>query len=239
MKLVIPPHHGSRPAVNKPLWVLVLALIMLSLTAGTQLQALQASARNKTAAINGTVTGPTGDVISGAEVSLSGEAGFKQQAKTNDKGEYAFRNLVGGTYTLTITAPGFAVQTFDYVRLTAGNPLTLDAFLEPTAVKSGTGVVASSAQPQATAQQPATAGEQQATELQPPATAGQQPGQGQVPTAQQQTPAGQQVTAGQQPGQPQAPTTQPQATAGQQATAVQQQATAGQQQATATSETAI
>ena len=54
--------------------------------------------------IHGTVTDATQAVVTGADVALSGAAG-KQQTKTDDKGNYAFSELMPGFYTITISAP--------------------------------------------------------------------------------------------------------------------------------------
>jgi hypothetical protein len=105
----------------------------------------QATVATGTAAISGTVSDPTQAVITGAEAVLSGEAGFKRETKTDNKGEYAFRGLPAGTYTLTITAPNFTVQNFDFVRLAAGHSITLDASLVPAATKSEVKVVGENA----------------------------------------------------------------------------------------------
>src|SRR5262249_34590053 len=65
------------------------------------------------AAINGTVTDQTQAVVPGAKAVLSNASGFKQEALSDDKGAYVFRGIEAGTYTLTVTAPNFAVQNLD------------------------------------------------------------------------------------------------------------------------------
>jgi len=152
--------RGLRLA-GRSFWVVVLAVGMLPLATAQQ----QATVASRTGDITGTVTGPTGAVITGAEVVISGEGGFKRETKTDDKGEYALRGLPGGTYTLTITAPNFAVQTFDYVSLAAGDMIPLDASLEPAAAKSEVAPAANAGQ-----QQPTVAPE--TAQQQPPATSG-------------------------------------------------------------------
>lgn len=95
------------------------------------------------ASIRGTVTDPTQAIVTGADVVLSGSVG-KQQTKTDDKGTYSFTDLVPGTYTLTITAPNFAIKTLDYINVVAGLELTMDASLEPAKGKTEVNVEASS-----------------------------------------------------------------------------------------------
>lgn len=64
-----------------------------------------------TANIQGNVTDATGAVIPGAPVVLANEAtGVKHDAKTDGSGVYVFPNIEIGTYTLTVSAPGF--QTY-------------------------------------------------------------------------------------------------------------------------------
>src|SRR5581483_2130890 len=87
------------------------------------------------AAIRGTVTDQTQAVVSGAEVALTGAAG-KQQTKTDEKGTYVFSDLGPGTYAITISAPNFAVKTLDYINVTAGQELEMDASLEPASQKT-------------------------------------------------------------------------------------------------------
>jgi len=95
------------------------------------------------ASIHGTVTDQTQAVVTGATVVLSNAAGFKQETKSNDKGEYSFTGLDAGTYSLAITAPNFAVKTLDYITVTAGLELTMDAPLEPAREKTEVNVEAS------------------------------------------------------------------------------------------------
>ncbi len=88
------------------------------------------------ASIRGTVADQSQAVVTGASVVLSNGAGFKQETKTDEKGAYSFTSLKAGTYSITITAPDFAQKTLDYINLTAGLELTLDASLEPAIAKT-------------------------------------------------------------------------------------------------------
>jgi hypothetical protein len=95
------------------------------------------------AGIRGTVTDQTQAVVTGAKVALSSAAGLKQETTTNSKGEYSFTGLEPGTYTITITAPNFALKTMDYIMVSAGIELTMDAPLEPASEKTEVNVEAS------------------------------------------------------------------------------------------------
>jgi hypothetical protein len=94
-------------------------------------------------AIHGTVTDQTQAVVTGAKVSLGGAAGLKQETTTDSKGNYSFTGVEPGTYTITITAPNFALKTMDYITLAAGLDLTMDAPLEPASEKTEVNVEAS------------------------------------------------------------------------------------------------
>ncbi len=61
-----------------------------------------------TASITGTVTDPTGAAIPGAPVTLtSPELGINRATTSNATGDYLFSALPIGSYSLTVTAPGF------------------------------------------------------------------------------------------------------------------------------------
>src|SRR5271165_2371723 len=61
-----------------------------------------------TGGIAGTVTDPTGAVVSGADITLKTEAtGEQYTAKSANGGDYVFSLLKPGDYTLTTAKPGF------------------------------------------------------------------------------------------------------------------------------------
>jgi hypothetical protein len=107
-----------------------LALLLPWLAAG------QDKKENDKAAIHGTITDQTQAVVTGVTVVLSNGAGLKQQTITDDKGAYSFTGVNVGTYSLTMTAPNFAVKVLDYVAVPAGLDLTMDASLEPASAKT-------------------------------------------------------------------------------------------------------
>ncbi|MGA9527765.1 MAG: TonB-dependent receptor [Terriglobales bacterium] len=96
------------------------------------------------AAIEGTATDQTGAVVADAKAVLTSASGEKIETQVNDRGVYAFNNIIPGTYTLTVTAANFAPKVFDNVALTAGLGLTLDASLEPASEKTEVNVESSS-----------------------------------------------------------------------------------------------
>lgn len=125
--------------LRRPSLVLALAVLLPWLAVG---QEHRDNAPGK-AAIRGTITDQTQAVIAGATVVLTNTAGFKQELHTDDKGGYAFTGLDGGTYSLSISAPHFAVKTLDNIALPVGLDLTLDEPLDPAGEKTEVNVESS------------------------------------------------------------------------------------------------
>ncbi|HWY22659.1 MAG TPA: TonB-dependent receptor [Candidatus Acidoferrum sp.] len=118
---------------------LALVLLGISLSAGQE----PAKAGSGKSSISGTVTDQSQAVIAGAKAVLTNAAGEKLETQSDEKGLYTFSSLKPDTYTVAITAPAFSVKTFDYITLSAGLDLTLDAQLEPAAEKTEVNVNAS------------------------------------------------------------------------------------------------
>jgi hypothetical protein len=112
----------------------ILALVFFALSSGAGQE--QPATTSPTGTINGTVTDQTQAVVTGAKAVLTNGTGEKLETQVNDKGVYSFTGLKPGTYTLTVVAPNFSVKTFDYITVTAGLELTLDATLEPAGEKT-------------------------------------------------------------------------------------------------------
>src|ERR1700761_3261218 len=73
-------------------------------------------------AINGSVTDPSGAVLTSASVVATDNAtGITYNTVTTTDGEFSFQDLPVGTYSVTITAPGFEKLTEANVNVTAGN----------------------------------------------------------------------------------------------------------------------
>ena len=118
----------------------IVGALMLALPSMAAAQ--EQNTKGKTA-IRGTVTDQTQAVVTGAAVVLSNGAGFKAETKTDDKGAYAFTGLDAATYTLSIAAPNFAPKTLDYINVTDGLDLTMDAALDPASAKTEVNVESS------------------------------------------------------------------------------------------------
>lgn len=97
------------------------------------------------ASISGTVTDQTQAVVPAVRAVLTNLTGVKQETETNDKGAYSFSGLQTGTYSLSFTAPNFAMQNLDNVTLAAEQELTLDVILEPQSTSSEVNVEAKGA----------------------------------------------------------------------------------------------
>lgn len=78
----------------------------------------------------GTVTDASQAVIQHATVSLTGTNGESRVTKTNDVGSYLFTGLpVGGGYTITVSAPGFASAKVTGLSTSVGAVLTQNVAL--------------------------------------------------------------------------------------------------------------
>ena len=81
---------------------------VLSLTLTVLAFAVSASAQIGNAALNGTVTDPSGASIVGADLTLTNKAtGTEAKFTSDERGEYSFRNLTPGTYDLKAAKTGF------------------------------------------------------------------------------------------------------------------------------------
>src|SRR6185295_2438759 len=77
--------------------------------------------------ISGTVKDPSGAIVKGAELVLKNQvAGVELRRTATDKGEYAFRNLVPGSYELRVTAPGFKPSMQKNVEVNLNADVRLD-----------------------------------------------------------------------------------------------------------------
>jgi len=82
------------------------------------------------ASIQGTVTDPSGAVISGATVRVTNqETGKAQQVTTSDDGFYRVSGLAPGRYTVSVELTGFKKQVIESVEVNAEAPQGLDIAL--------------------------------------------------------------------------------------------------------------
>ena len=65
-----------------------------------------------TATIVGTVTDPSGGVVSGVKISITSEqTGLKREVTTNDRGVYVVPSLPVGSYAVSAEVAGFKRKT--------------------------------------------------------------------------------------------------------------------------------
>jgi hypothetical protein len=79
--------------------------------------------------VRGQVTDPSGRSIPDANVSLTSERGTSRSVKTDLQGQYQLRNVNPGTYTLRISAKGFAPDERTGYEISAGPAQVLDFLL--------------------------------------------------------------------------------------------------------------
>jgi hypothetical protein len=107
------------PSVRLPLFVLALLLPAL------------AGAQSFNGAISGKVMDSTGAVVTGAELVIKNVAnGFETRRTSNESGEYAFRNLVPGTYELRANSAGFAPHLQKNIEVALNGDVRLDVTLK-------------------------------------------------------------------------------------------------------------
>ena len=92
------------------------------------------------AGLTGVVTDPTGAVLPGATVTVTGPAGTKTLT-SNDRGQYTISGLAPGAYKLKVTAPNFAPFETD-LTLSADQVLEMSAGLLPPSVSETANVTA-------------------------------------------------------------------------------------------------
>jgi outer membrane receptor protein involved in Fe transport len=119
------------------------AVRLAAVCSGISLLMLPGMAQVTTATFYGTVTDPSGGVISGATVSLSNEANGTATSKTTGSaGEFGFDFLQVGSYRLRIEAPGFKALQSTGVELQAGQKIQRTFQLELGAVSETVAVEA-------------------------------------------------------------------------------------------------
>src|ERR1044072_2648607 len=96
-----------------------------------------------TSNIEVTVKDPTGAVLPGAEVkAISTSLVGERTTTTNEEGFYRLAALAPGSYTITVSARGFANSTIQNVELTINRTIALDVQLEVSSVTGQISVTA-------------------------------------------------------------------------------------------------
>src|SRR5215475_3560760 len=117
-----------------------IGLAMLTSTlrfAALLLVAISANAQTSRGTVTGTILDPTGAVIAGASVTLTGvETGVRLSTNSNDAGVYRFDAVDPGTYDLTVSLPGFRTYLSTHVGVEANRATTIDPTLEVGAAET-------------------------------------------------------------------------------------------------------
>src|SRR5215510_1600182 len=101
------------------------------------LVAMSANAQTSRGTVTGTVLDPTGAVIAGVSVTLTGvETGVRLSTTSNDAGVYRFDAVDPGTYDLTVSLPGFRTYLSSRVGVEANRATTIDPTLEVGAAET-------------------------------------------------------------------------------------------------------
>ena len=99
------------------IWVLVCTSAISALAQATA-----------TAELRGNVTDPNGGALAGATVTATdNNKGTTRTVTTDEQGNYVILSLAPSTYTVKVSANGFASKTFNNVQLEVGQQLALDA----------------------------------------------------------------------------------------------------------------
>lgn len=116
---------------NQPSFSVRLASILVMLLLATGLASLRADAQVLYGSIVGNVTDPQGAVLPGVTVKITNTGtGLTLQTVTDETGNYVFRNLLPGTYDMTLSGKGFKEMQQAGISVTAGNPKRMNVALQ-------------------------------------------------------------------------------------------------------------
>jgi hypothetical protein len=97
----------SFPHMRRPVVLRFLSFLLFFTAFATLVHAYQSSSGT----ISGTVTDPSGALVSGATVQIGNHvSGYTRTAKTDASGQFRFYNVPFNPYRMSVTAPGFAVS---------------------------------------------------------------------------------------------------------------------------------
>jgi hypothetical protein len=114
---------------NRAQTLLLLFGVLAAFTSG------RASAQIDQGAITGTITDVSGGAIPGASITITNqENGLSFRRVTGANGDYTLSPIKIGTYTLSVTAPGFGVLKQENIRVNVSQTVGLNLSLKPGAV---------------------------------------------------------------------------------------------------------
>ena len=104
-------------------WILLLAISAMGVPGWAQ---------SFNGSIAGVVKDPSGAIVGGAEMILKNQAkGVELRRTSTDKGDYAFRNLVPGSYELRVNGAGFQPYLQKNIEVNLNADVRLDVSLSP------------------------------------------------------------------------------------------------------------
>ncbi|MBV9084473.1 MAG: carboxypeptidase regulatory-like domain-containing protein, partial [Acidobacteriaceae bacterium] len=107
-----------------------------------------ALAQTTFATITGNITDPTGAAVAGTQVHATETgSGYSYDTQSTSDGVYTLANLREGTYSLTVTAPGFQELKTDNIHVVSREIRRLDLSMQVGAVSSTVTVAASTVTP--------------------------------------------------------------------------------------------
>lgn len=110
----------------------LVAAVIVAATIGSVLAlGTLAFAQSATTSLHGTISDTKGLVVTGAKITLDNPAtGFSRTVTTDDQGTYQFLEIPPSTYTMTVTATGFAITKRENVVLQVSSPATVNMSLQ-------------------------------------------------------------------------------------------------------------
>ena len=121
-------------------------IFLLSVVAVLVMAGGYAHAQTVTATLSGTVTDPTGALVQGASVTIINEATNDARAtETNKSGVFAAPNLNPSTYSVKVTAKGFAPKELTGIELHVGDSIKLPTFVLTVGATTDTVTVSTAA----------------------------------------------------------------------------------------------
>jgi len=99
-------------------------------------------AQSTKGSLGGTVAGPDGNIAGATIVAKDNQTGKEITTQATADGTFNIQQIEFGTYTVTITAPGFKTFSSTELKIDAGRPYTLNATLEIGAITETVEVIA-------------------------------------------------------------------------------------------------
>src|ERR1700733_3026507 len=112
-----------RPSGGGSVFPVIALLILISL-----MSFQTACAQQTLGAVLGTVTDPSGAILTSATIALSNNGtGLTRQTASDNNGSYSFHDLPIGVYTVTFTKDGFDTQTYPAIEVQADRTVAVNA----------------------------------------------------------------------------------------------------------------